>query len=492
MKVFLGAKKDKFWSNIVEELKDNQIDVIYWIGEVISEDPVPENCFFHEVVDAYLLKNLYDIEIETFDITALDIKDYYCYLKILDRGDDLGGYSFSMRDRLFKEQLSYWYSILKHTKPDAIVFSNVPHLVYDYPMYLAAKHLGINTMNFNVLPFANWRYVANGIFSTRDRSNLVQITEDVNKIKKEFLVQAVEPYKNQNYSVPFYIKNQANFDNKNKNIARAQSLAKKAMVKSGLAEAPKITVRADWRHNFFSFSGEDNFASKLGYKVIKRRFINRLKDAYSRKSTSSEKIEELDNYVYVPLHYQPEATTAPQGGLYSDQIYMIEQLREWLPKDVAIVVKEHYSQFSGANSGYKGRYLTYWDKMSKIDNVYIAPMDYSQKDLILNSTTVAVITGTAGWEAIQYGKNCITFGEAWFNSHPNAFRFENLSNHVLKDISNTENLPQHTDSFLDYFCQSLVKTDFTNPSNNTAVPSYDNVTNAIVTCLNPSFLNNEK
>ena len=192
------------------------------------------------------------------------------------------------------------------------------------------------------------------------------------------------------------------------------------------------------------------------------------------------------------MHYQPEATTAPQGGLYSDQIYMIEQLREWLPKDVAIVVKEHYSQFSGALSGYKGRYLTYWDKMSKIDNVYIAPMEYSQKDLILNSTTVAVITGTAGWEAIQYGKNCITFGEAWFNNHPNAFRFENLSNHVLKDITNTENLSQHTDEFLNYFCQSLVKTDFTNPLNNTAVPSYDNVTNAIVTCLNPSFLNNEK
>src|SRR5699024_6034174 len=114
------------------------------------------------------------------------LSEYYNYMKILDRGDDIGGYSFSMRDRLLKEQLNYWYSVLNDIKPNAIVFSNIPHLLYDYPLYLIAKSLQIETLIFNVTPFAGWHYLTDSIFSSENFSNLVSLIEDTKKIQKDF------------------------------------------------------------------------------------------------------------------------------------------------------------------------------------------------------------------------------------------------------------------------------------------------------------------
>ena len=488
MNILLSARRDEFWSDIINEISKKGINVSYWVGQVHCERPLPNNCFFHEVVDAYMLKNLYDAEKKIFDINLLSLDEYYMYLKILDRSDDIGGQSFSVRDRLLKDQLNYWYSVFSHNKPDAIVFGNVPHLVYDYPMYLVAKHLKIKTMIFNVIPFLGWRYLTYSIFSIDGETNLVSWRDDITDTKKEFMTQAVAPYTNASYTIPYYIKNQIKYDSRNKKLLQLKIAAKKTLIKSGLIEKPvDYALRTEWRKSFFSYTGENNPVMDLNYNMILMRFKKRLKAAYEKNVTPSDTIDKIEKYVYVPLHYQPEATTAPLGGLYSDQIYMLEQLRERLPKDVPILVKEHYTQFSDGFYGYRGRYLTYWDKMSAIDNLHIVPMSYSQKDLIINSLAVATVTGTAGWEAIQYGKCSIVFGESWYRGHPHEIDFKDLDDDTLNGILNGKELPDLTDEFLNTFCKSLVRTNFAIDTDKNTIQPSDEVAESITT-----FLNKEK
>lgn len=483
MKIILAAKKDELWSKVVADLTKNKVNVAYWIGEIADDKSPPEKCFFHEVVDAYELKNLLDVEPMLFDIKKLTLEEYYSYIKILDRADDLGGFSFNMRDRQLKDQLNYWYSVISVIRPSAIVFSNVPHLLCDYPLYLVAKSLDIETMIFNVTPFSGWHYLTNSILSKDSGSNLIKISDETLAIKKEFISLSVKPYENRTYNAPDYMKKQFAFDKKNKQLIVIKRIVKGAMMKSGLFNN-LFTLREDWRYNFFKFVGENGVIAQTRHSIIKTRFHKRLKMAYLDAVSTPSTIKKIKKYIYIPLHYQPEATTAPYGGFYADQIYMVEKLRSILPQDVTIIVKEHYSQFTNALYGFRGRDLNYWDKLSNIENLYLAPMSYDQKELILNSLCVATVTGTAGWEAIQYGKYSIIFGNAWYSTHPNAIKFENLTTAILDSVLEEKVPIDLTGQFMDKFCKSLIKSDLHNYSNGKVERSTSEIVNSILSYLN--------
>lgn len=483
MKIILSSDRDEFWTSIVDELLDKDIQTTYWLGDSKFKNKISNKYFFHEVKDILQFRGLYSVEMESFDISSIGLNEYYTYLKILDRDSNIGGYSFSMRDRSLKDYLNYWYSLFKHMKPDAIIFSNVPHLSYDYPMYLVAKFLNIRTIIFNVTPYVGWHYLTDAILAKNNNSNFLELSKDIFDIKSDFKACSVAPYKNQQYILPDYIKDQINYDKKNKGVIIAKKIVSEFSRKiksTNLLSNSQKSVRYD----YFSFTGNNGIVFELSHFLIKEKYKRRLEKEYLDSVVSSVKIDEIDKYIYVPLHYQPEATTAPYGGLYADQIYMIEQLRAKLPKNVAIIVKEHYSQFSNALDGFRGRYLSYWDKLLNVENLYLAPMDYNQKKLIIDSLAVVTVTGTAGWEAIQYGKYSIVFGDSWYSSHPNAINFKNLNLNILEDIINKVVPPDYTDKFLDVFCKSLVKSDLHNISDGEAVRNTNNIIDSIMYLLN--------
>ena len=55
-------------------------------------------------------------------------------------------------------------------------------------------------------------------------------------------------------------------------------------------------------------------------------------------------------------------------------------------------------------------------------------------NLFNSDTVVATISGTVGFEAACMGKQCILFGEAWFNGMPNVFNFNSFDNY--EDFNN--------------------------------------------------------
>ena len=53
------------------------------------------------------------------------------------------------RKHLYYQMLGYWGPILKKYKPDLIVFTAVPHAVYDYLVYELAQLWNIRTIMFD-------------------------------------------------------------------------------------------------------------------------------------------------------------------------------------------------------------------------------------------------------------------------------------------------------------------------------------------------------
>ena len=158
------------------------------------------------------------------------------------------------------------------------------------------------------------------------------------------------------------------------------------------------------------------------------------------------------DYVYFPLHLQPEATTSAMGGIYMDQALAIEHLSMLLPDNCAIYVKENPKQ------RHFMRDPLFFHRLNRIPSVQIVPSMTCTYQLTDNSRFVATVTGTAGWEAICRGRNVVAFGHPWYASFPGVFPYhpdlsydELVSHQVSHDL-----LQKATGHFLNQIPDGIV------------------------------------
>ena len=97
--------------------------------------------------------------------------------------------------------------------------------------------------------------------------------------------------------------------------------------------------------------------------------IERLKNFIHQKLENSYNslITKNLNQKYIALHYQPEETTTPTGGIFTNQELIVNLLDSFLEKDIAIVVKEHKSQFY-IYSGATGRSPNFYKNILNISS----------------------------------------------------------------------------------------------------------------------------
>ena len=163
----------------------------------------------------------------------------------------------------------------------------------------------------------------------------------------------------------------------------------------------------------------------------------RIKTIYD-KMTLNYKINNTENYVYFPMQYQPERTTCPDGGKFSNQISAISLIATSLPKDWSLVVKEHPSQFNYLGFGEQSRSESYYKNLLKLKNIKFAPLNTSSLELIKNSRAVATITGQAGWESLLNQIPVICLGTVWYGLCRGVFKVKNVedANNAFLQIKN--------------------------------------------------------
>lgn len=438
--IFLGCS-DQTWVELINDSINTGSEFIYISGlpehlnalHLNSQKTILQN-----IIDLYSghLPSGHKLKRASLDSSLLDeyLECEITCRSLADRQDI--GYSFSNieREQFYITALEFWLGIFEQFSPNFLICPATPHTVYDYVAYSIAKKKNIPVLMFysisvleRVLPFFDYKNVHTVVDETyqsllKDKQSERELSAD--------LIKYIENHKKSSYEdvMPTYLKerlHQTKPDSsllvklkKSKDIKlvmfHLRANLKKINPKKLIAYLnPKAPI------NYLKFPDKPiqsinglNGKQWKKYKKRSRKYKRQLNFSYEKKSTPLDKSKK---FIYVPLQFQPERTSTPEGGRYTNQILMIKLIAEHLPRDWKIVIKENPSQLlQNTMHGERGRYLYYYDEIMSIPNTQLVPLNTNQLELIDNSQAVATLTGTSGWEALVRNKPALVFGHAWY------------------------------------------------------------------------------
>ncbi len=332
--------------------------------------------------------------------------------------------SFFDRENIFKKLTEKLFYIIEMNQIDIVIFDLVPHLPWELLLW-------------NIMKMKN-----KGTFCFR-RAGI----GDAVYIEQEINGKFCKPYRNKNFKHPI---NELDSQNeilkyiKKYDFTRHQSGGKwnnlEIMNKKNnkyFLKKKIITFIRKYPPLYYSFYSFLN-GMQLIYKPFKKAGLNTREISYSsifpiknrlelllrnlkhgydqlkneeylKKFTSNFNFKKED-FIYFPLHMQPEATTMPLGLIWSDQLSLIEYLSQNLPS-YKILVKEHPNQYRYDFRKEKIRSLSFYESISKIKNVHLVDINTDSLILTKYSAAVAGISGSNQWEAIIRFKPVIQFAE---------------------------------------------------------------------------------
>lgn len=145
--------------------------------------------------------------------------------------------------------------------------------------------------------------------------------------------------------------------------------------------------------------------SKFAYQYL----TNVIKRRYLYTSGIFEQPDLNTEYIYFPLHFQPEWTTLVLSPLFSEnlnQLDVIHKIQKSIPINYKLYVKAHPTQMSKSP-----RSKDFFNKIRRLDSVKVIDPRANPHNLIKNAKCIVTITGTSGLQGILYEKPVITLGD---------------------------------------------------------------------------------
>ncbi|MAZ41031.1 hypothetical protein CL654_02850 [bacterium] len=452
MKVFLLSFNNKVQIEAARILKDKGVDIVYWTGARSEFDRVKKerakfpNTIFHNTYDAARGEAPQDVDTTNFEVPISLIREMHDIESIvltMMNAIDFTNVPLNKKKHLYYEYVTYWYNVLKQYKPDALLYPDIPHMAHNYVIFALAKRMGIKT-----IMYTDARRVPDRLLFFEDFHNYKELEESYKEAQKHNVrlgdlapdIQAF--YKNQTDSSkdstpPMTQKSFFETRKKDTQIIPAFS--------SLLKNIRKGTVGVITKKYLKNLKDTKQMASleKLEMSGFAQRRMfqkwEKLRKVFIDEYKSLQKKPDLSlNYVYVPLHVQPERSTSAEGrGIYHDQQLMIKVLSQALPKGWKIYVKEHIPQWLAIRA-HLGRYPGYYESIAGLPNVEIIPAESQTFSLIENAKAVATVTGSAAWEALLRGVPALIFGDIFFSLCDGAYKIETEKDAkvALEDIEN--------------------------------------------------------
>lgn len=441
-----------FWERVAKELDDEHgWKPIYWVGlheTVESVHKMWPDAVCHDFMDA--MKGVPSLKYKK-NSAIIDenvVRDFSfeqnIALRMMDRMDPGKAFDCPERERHYFKLLAYWLYVVDELVPDVVVFTESPHMVFDYILYGICKKKNITTFMFETFPTNGWLFpmltfeegntaIINSYYNLLKE---YQSNSEVGSLSEKMDVYFSKLSKSHQDAAPYYVQELMHGDN-----------AKVAYIKDKLANPKKymfyglVIVRTVFAkllgvvrgaYGFFVKEAPLNYLKQKNKKMedsnmsglqwrTHKSFSNIKK--YNLRTYYNKKVSSVDfkkPYIFVPLQYQPEKTTSPDGGVFADQLRFIDMLRKVIPSDWSIVIKENPGQFWKWH-GERSRHQWWYDDLLDMSNVYFTSLDTSTFDLIDHAKAVATVRGTAGWEAVARGIPAIIFGTTWYRGCEGVF-----------------------------------------------------------------------
>lgn len=192
----------------------------------------------------------------------------------------------------------------------------------------------------------------------------------------------------------------------------------------------------------------------LDYWVATRRVLeNKYKNWKQYKNNHvifESELPDGEKYFYYSMHLEPEAVVLYWGGgIYSNQIKLIENIASSLPPGYYLYVKDHPHEFAYRKSDD-------YERLMNVPNIRLIDRTIPGKNLIKNAVGVFSINGTAGFEALLLGKQTYCFGNSYYSFLQRVNYIENIRDlrrklyeNLTKEIKDDTELYAFINAYLD-------------------------------------------
>ena len=293
-----------------------------------------------------------------------------------------------------------------------VIFFDTPHHPVTILAFYIARHLEIDVIVSKGMPIHHGlsktrrRYVTNNFpfFDKNTQADLQLESSLGDNTEKKILQDDLNEYIN-NYS----ISNKVNYNKRHLGTRWTYNYIFKHLYRATLAHLKEKKLRELVVK-----------VIKYVYFLITENFTRKIILSYYNKLTIE--FDTTSRYIYFPMQYQPEATTTPLGVPYRDHLDVIRIIRNSVPKDYKIFVREHpayWHRKSSRESIKLSRSKNFYKTITSMPNVFLISPKSNHVDLIKNSALIVSITGTALWESFFYNKKSIMFGQYIYKDLPN-------------------------------------------------------------------------
>ncbi|MDO1445143.1 hypothetical protein Q0590_02720 [Rhodocytophaga aerolata] len=363
-------------------------------------------------------EEVYD-ELSTDNIPPSYLQSSLCsdrYLRVL---------SLSNRIKILGKEIHFWAQILDKYRPNLIVNETIAIEISEV-LYLEAEKRNIKYVSWMSFPIKNlfyWQTVpihnslSQEVFNTHPSRSSIEISrQHILNVKS-------------GKGKPFYISSI-------KSRFYAKSLAKNLY---WLAKTFLINLQYRDKTKNIAIFGENTGL----YKSALLNVFNSLFRSYDKISDANG-----FEYIFYPLHYEPEAAISYMAEFYDNQTATIEYISKCLKLNQVLIIKEHPQQ--------PGMLLSprFQDLRKRLSNILYLPAEYPTHQLINNSKAVITLTSTAGFEGLIQGKPVVVLGQVFYDKYPYINKIESFDD--LKKLIHTDNYIYPDDVAMETFLAQMI------------------------------------
>jgi len=324
--------------------------------------------------------------------------------------------SFQARSDLIFRHSVFWDEVLRKHKFDAVIRSNFSHLGWDLPLVYLCKSRGIPTlilhdgMQFPGLQYVQETVESLGILelgaSLKSMCAPHLLPETPNRAVQHLRRLKSEEAVSSSHHARKHLKRDRSF-NTNTLYALLTSGVVRTQVSGVRGYVGAIWVKLN------RFARQPRRASSGFVKTMTR--VYKTKQSMRDEKRNWKSIPDTEPYLYLPLHFQPEASTSARGRHFVDQREAVAMVAASLPNGWKLVVKEHPHQWRRLHE----RAPNYWSKIARIPNVVVIPHNSDNRRLIADCEGVVSIShSTIATEAWAIGRRVVFLGYSHLREAP--------------------------------------------------------------------------
>mgnify|MGYP001258327386 CR=1 FL=1 len=325
-------------------------------------------------------------------------------------------------EEYYWELASYFKSFFSSNKNiSSIIFDNIPHMPWDLTLFYVSKLLNIKTLILRRTNIGGVAFICEDFrpsmlnYKFNYKDNTINIFKDKISIKDKVAILS-----NQEFS-----KSQINGvwpEEYNSRLKINEIIGKNfyhyLSIIYSLVKIPKLQTLGASNQTFLNstFSRQREL-NRYKYFKLRKNYKTKLKTIQKIDEEFTNKLDDISkiNYIFFPLHFQPERSTLPEGLNFDKQYLAIRLLSEKIDSNIKIIVKDHPKQYYSdlRNDFYRDE--NYLKKISKIKNVIVVSRNHNFQSLLINSKITASISGSVTWQGLLKGIPGVTFSDTWLS-----------------------------------------------------------------------------